>query len=1152
MKPTPPPRQTVRKRSVARTIWLAAAWLLGVPAALIGALYVALIIHPIPLPFISTQVRDLIVSSMPPHTELELGEMALALEGYALPVIKFSPVVYKDTATGAKVKMDAFEVGFSPLHALVGQPGATVTMVRPHIQMNQDLFGPRLAEFEVVPDPEGGPATVRILEGSTAFPNAGVERDGINVTGETNEATHLRSDNDWLVYNLEAAQAGIASVIEQAEMGRFSRLVIRDATVDMNDAVYGSLRTFTQIGLDIAPTRDGRAVEGSFTANFGGTIMRGIFERLLDEAGDARLKISLNNFDLSAFAPLINDGDSMGGIVGPAAVSLDIGFDAVTGKIKDGVFHTDMTGTEFRLGDDLFPIASSIMEIDWEPASGTFTMAESTMNIGATTTRMSGVFKLGLDELYGPTVGFALTGRDIAVQNGADSGTILDDVSIQGWSAPIYGAVGIDRVLLARDDGARIESRGRFDMLRKGVGVDLSVTAQGFSVADIRRVWPEAALPEARQWFVDNVLGGEIETATMKFAFPVGTLSTGPEPMVIPQNGVFIEMVAGGVSVRPAEGMAPIDVQGKLRLQVHDSEVTLAADGGLIRTDKGNLTVTNAAVMVSSETPGENIVELSGDLAGGLPAVVAIANQLQPGALASDAVPMDLATLTGGLNVRMVATAFLDQAMAVKRVDYSATGNLQDLGASAPVAGHSFGNGQLSFMVTQAGFRVGGSAELDGMGAELLVEGDLSTGAAQPPMTISAAVDLGDLSKLGVDVSQFASGKVAVTAKPRQDGAIDIAADLQGAALRIADLGISKAAGRPGAVKATLRQKGDIVDITGLDLGFGTVKLRGSLQLDSRKGELKAAEFSNFALNEGDAAQVSMTPIKDGYAVRIRGDQLDLKPVLQRAFSLDAGSGGPRAESFDQTIALDVELKRALGLYKTTAYNLGLDLTLRGSDLRNVTLQAQVGGNDGQVSVASNPIDGGQAMTVVFNDLGAVLRFAGVYPQLQGGSGSFVLAQNTSTKIDNGTVSLKNFAVVDEKNLAAIVEGHPESRRVLRGSNTLVFESARAEFVRRSDRIQIVDALVTGDSIGGSGEGFIYTDRKQYDLVGTFIPMFGINNAFGRLFGGGNSGGLFGITFAVRGPLDKPSFQVNPLSALAPGAFRSLFEYRAREQPRVD
>ena len=71
------------------------------------------------------------------------------------------------------------------------------------------------------------------------------------------------------------------------------------------------------------------------------------------------------------------------------------------------------------------------------------------------------------------------------------------------------------------------------------------------------------------------------------------------------------------------------------------------------------------------------------------------------------------------------------------------------------------------------------------------------------------------------------------------------------------------------------------------------------------------------------------------------------------------------------------------------------------------------------------------------------------------------------------------------------------------------------------------------------------------DLVGTFVPMFGINNAFGKLFGGGDNG-MWGITFAVRGPLDKPDFKVNPLSLLAPGAFRGLFEYKAKEAPRVD
>ena len=155
MKPTPPPGQTVRKRTVGRTIRLAAYWIFGIPVALAVVLYVALLIHPIPLPFISAQVRNIVVASMPPGTELELGDMALAVEGYAWPVIEFTPVTYKDTTTGAKVRMDALEVGFSPIRALIGQPGASVTMVGPHIQINQDLFGPRLAEFRHRPRPQG-------------------------------------------------------------------------------------------------------------------------------------------------------------------------------------------------------------------------------------------------------------------------------------------------------------------------------------------------------------------------------------------------------------------------------------------------------------------------------------------------------------------------------------------------------------------------------------------------------------------------------------------------------------------------------------------------------------------------------------------------------------------------------------------------------------------------------------------------------------------------------------------------------------------------------------------------------------------------------------------------------------------------------------
>ena len=149
----------------------------------------------------------------------------------------------------------------------------------------------------------------------------------------------------------------------------------------MNDALYGTFLTFTQISLDIAPTPNGKAVEGSFSANFGGTVMKGILERVVDKNNEARLKISLNNFDLASFAPTINDPDSMVGIAGASAVSLDIGFDPVTNKIHDGDFHVDMTGTDLRLGEDYFPIASNIIEVKWTPHDGTFKMDESAITI---------------------------------------------------------------------------------------------------------------------------------------------------------------------------------------------------------------------------------------------------------------------------------------------------------------------------------------------------------------------------------------------------------------------------------------------------------------------------------------------------------------------------------------------------------------------------------------------------------------------------------------------------------------------------------------------------------------------------------------------------------------------------------------------------
>jgi len=69
-------------------------------------------------------------------------------------------------------------------------------------------------------------------------------------------------------------------------------------------------------------------------------------------------------------------------------------------------------------------------------------------------------------------------------------------------------------------------------------------------------------------------------------------------------------------------------------------------------------------------------------------------------------------------------------------------------------------------------------------------------------------------------------------------------------------------------------------------------------------------------------------------------------------------------------------------------------------------------------------------------------------------------------------------------------------------------------------------------------------------LRGTLIPLYGANNLLGQLpivglFLGGEKEGLVGVTYEVVGKPAGPVLHVNPLSALAPGLLRKVFEFPA-------
>jgi hypothetical protein len=488
-----------------------------------------------------------------------------------------------------------------------------------------------------------------------------------------------------------------------------------------------------------------------------------------------------------------------------------------------------------------------------------------------------------------------------------------------------------------------------------------------------------------------------------------------------------------------------------------------------------------------------------------------------------------------------------DEGGEPKGIDYSMQGTVADFSSKVPVEGHMVSNGSVNFTASQAGYRIAGQANVGGIDADILVEAE---GDNDPVVTASATLTDEKRKELGIDLSQFVEGPLRFVGRPAGE-TIQVAVDLTDAKLQFAELGISKKKGVKGELKATLLLDDKLVDAQTVDLRFAKVRAAGSLQYHLDDG-LLSADIVDLVMNEGDKASVSMKPINGGFAVKVVGEQLDLKPMLKRFLGLGEGSTTQATSNAkNQIIDIEVKLDRALGFYKTTAYAMNAHLIFRGADFIRVDLQTSLG-NTKVASVATNPVPRGRLMSAATNDLGTLLRFIGMYSRLLNGEASLALTIDTKDNRNSGEFVLTDFSLVDEDKVAQVMGNHRDSRSLIERQNRVNFKRAYVKFNRQGEVIAIEESALDGGTIGGTLRGAIYTNSRQYDLVGTYIPLFGLNNIFqklpilGRLLGGRDGEGLIGVTFAIRGKLDDPQFSINPASILAPGVFRQIFEFRAR------
>ena len=197
-----------------------------------------------------------------------------------------------------------------------------------------------------------------------------------------------------------------------------------------------------------------------------------------------------------------------------------------------------------------------------------------------------------------------------------------------------------------------------------------------------------------------------------------------------------------------------------------------------------------------------------------------------------------------------------------------------------------------------------------------------------------------------------------------------------------------------------------------------------------------------------------------------------------------------------------------------------------------------------------------QSVSLKTSGAGALLRFLGIYQKMTGGSLNLDMIETDAGW--QGMATLTDFRLIKDEQLKKILTdptvGNGKSLNAAYknqiNETDQRFQRAQAVIDISNGVLRVSDAFVRGDQVGATIKGVVRDAAGNIDMTGTFMPAYGLNRIFaeipifGPLLGNGNDKGLFGITFRLTGKTEKPELIVNPLSAIAPGVFRKIFEFQ--------
>lgn len=738
---------------------------------------------------------------------------------------------------------------------------------------------------------------------------------------------------------------------------------------------------------------------------------------------------------------------------------------------------------------------------------------------------------------------FDFGGRDVMLHGASRYDPSFRIGEVKGRLTGRAGGVNIESLSIA-GAGMNGNLSGTVGTSRDDDGLTLHIVAHDTDGRTALRLWPENIAPAVRNYLVDELRGGRLDSADIKVDLSGTELAAATRGDPMPDHGLSATFAVSDASLTISKDAPPL-THGRVSGLVTGRTTTIRNATAEVRlSDTRALTISDASFLIRDPQPDRIVAQLGLRLSGTADSLAALLETRMFKGLTGTEI--DPNAIRGKADLRIDVPINLKAVPDLAELPVTLSGTLTDLSMDKAVGKDRFESGRFALSFDRNGFALKGDGRL--LGAPVAIDLKQPKPGAPGEAVVTMPVDDAFRAKRGLPAAPQLAGtipaRVTVPIGHSGPGAkppVRIEADLTRAAIDGLLPGWSKASGKAGRLSlALIEGPGGQMELRDIALDAAPAMARGSATV-SAEGGLERADLTAFKLSAGDDMRVSLDKAGSGYKVVVKGGVADARPFLKSMTSSDQKGSKDSGKDVDAEIGVSI----LSGFNGEALTNATLKASLRGGDVRAAQFRGRFGGAPLAATVTKG--DRGQPLLSLESaDSGATLRFLDIYKRMYGGRLALSLYLNDGPQA--GVVQIKDFALRNEPALSSIMaQGPADGRRGAPNANDVGFDKMRANFTRAGSRVSFTDAAISNAAMGFTAGGWLDTVKERTQIDGTFVPLYGLNNVVahvplvGPLLAGGSNEGLFAVNFNVSGSIAKPTVSVNPLSAVAPGFLRKLF-----------